>query len=139
MRAETHPIASHPTTEGKHPMLTALARPARDLKLVLALVVLALAVLIPAGAAHAEWHVTKSGAQRVAKDYVSKHYSDTYASNLTTACRPQGYHYDSRFKYHRWVCGWYDRSDRTSGTVLIVGSDRPGAYYGKVLRGARYV
>ena len=119
-------------------MLTALARPARDARLVLALVVLALAVLIPAGAAHAEWHVTKTGAQRIAKDYVSKHYSDTYASNLTTACRPQGYHYDSRFKYHRWVCGWYDRSDRTSGTVLIVGSDRPGAYYGKVLRGARY-
>ena len=119
-------------------MFAATARPALRLKHLLALVVLSLAVLVPAGAAHAEWHFTKSGAERVAKDWVSKHYADTYAGNLTTACRPQGLQYDSRFKYHRWVCGWYDRSDQTQGTVLIVGSDRAGAYYAKVLRGARY-
>jgi hypothetical protein len=120
-------------------MLATITRPARDAKLLLALVIVSLAVLVPVGTAHAEWHFTRSGAQRIAKDFVSKEYANTYVENLTTACRPQGYHYDSRFKYHRWVCGWYDSSDSTTGTVLIVGSDRAGAYYGKVLHGARRV
>ena len=94
-------------------------------------------VTLPAGVAQAEWYFSKSGAQRVAKDYVSKHYADTYRSDLTTWCRPQGRQAsDPRYKYHRWVCAWADSSDHTKGVVLIVGSDSPGAYYGKVLRGA---
>jgi hypothetical protein len=107
------------------------------MKLTLALIVVSLMVLVPVGTAHAEWHLTRSGAQRVAKDFVSKHYANTYFGDLTTVCRPQGQGYDRRFKYHRWVCGWYDSSDNTSGAVVIIGSDRAGAYYGKVVRGAR--
>jgi len=103
----------------------------------LALGVLVTVMLTSTGVAHAEWFFTKAGAQRVAKDYVSKHYANTYASDLTTACRPQGHGYDPRYKYHRWVCGWYDDSDDTSGVVLIVGSTGTGSYYGKVLSAAR--
>jgi hypothetical protein len=101
----------------------------------LAVVALA-AALVPATAAHAEYFFASDGIQRVAKDYVSKHYANTYVSNLSTACRPQGEPYNPNYKYHRWVCGWYDRSDGTGGVVLIVGSSGAGAYYGKVLRGA---
>jgi hypothetical protein len=95
------------------------------------------AVLIPVTAAHADWYMTKRGAERATKDYVSDYYANTYAQDLTASCRPSGQRYDARYVYHRWVCGWYDRSDDTSGTVLIVGSRTPGAYYGKVLHGAR--
>jgi hypothetical protein len=96
---------------------------------------LAIAMAVP-GAAQAEWFFTKAGAQRVAKDYVSDHYADTYAWDLTTLCRPQGRGYDPAYKYHRWVCFWRDSSDETSGAVLIVGSRERGAYYGRVLVGA---
>jgi len=96
------------------------------------------AVLVPATAAHAQWYMSKRAAERDARHYVSHYYADTYAANLATRCRPSGQHYDRRYDYHRWVCDWYDSSDDTSGTVLIVGSDRsPGAYYGKVIHGAR--
>jgi hypothetical protein len=74
----------------------------------------------------------------MARDYVSRHYAHTYFENLTASCRPQNRRYNPAYKYHRWVCGWYDDSDRTVGVVLIVGSDTgSSAYYGKVLRGAR--
>jgi hypothetical protein len=117
-------------------MVHAVTGPARRaLKLMLPLIV-ALGVLVPASTAHAEWHFTKSGAQRIAKDYVSRHYADTYVENLTTFCRPQGRRYNPRYKYHRWVCGWYDAGDKTSGAVLIIGSDITGSYYGRVLTGA---
>ena len=97
----------------------------------------ALVLAVPlTGVAHAEWYFTRQGAQKVASDYVSKIYEDTYVQDLTTACRPQNRRYDPRYKYHRWVCGWYDKSDDTSGVVLIIGSDSPGAYYGRVLRRA---
>jgi hypothetical protein len=112
-------------------------RHARYLAILLTAVFASLAVL-PIAAAHAEWYFTKTGAQRVAKDFVSKHYANTAAENLTAACRPQGRPFDPRYKFHRWVCGWYDSSDNTAGTVLIVGSDNIGAYYGRVLAGARY-
>jgi hypothetical protein len=95
------------------------------------------AVLVPVTAAHADWYMSKRGAERVARHFVSNHYANTYASDLTTRCRPSGQRYDPRYVYHRWVCGWYDSSDGTSGTVLIVGSRGSGAYYGKVLHGAR--
>ena len=68
---------------------------------------------------------------------MSKQYADTYTYNLETACLPQGRPYNPRYKYHRWKCWWHDSSDGTSGKMLIIGSDSPGAYYGKVLRGAR--
>lgn len=98
----------------------------------------AAATLVPASAAHAEWYFTKRGAQKVAKDFVSKEYQDTYVSDLTTACRPQGRSgADPRYKYHAWVCAWYDHSDDTYGKVLIKGVDSPGAYTGQVLMGAR--
>lgn len=96
---------------------------------------LAIGMAVP-GAAQAEWYFTKPGAQRVAKDYVADRYSDTYAGDLTTVCRPQGRSYDPTYKYHRWVCGWYDSSDDMSGAVLIVGSRGAGDYYGRVLVGA---
>jgi hypothetical protein len=96
---------------------------------------LAIGMALP-GAAQAEWYFSKSGAQRVAKDYVSDRYADTYSGDLTTVCRVQGGGYDPAYKYHRWVCGWYDSSDDTSGAVLIIGSRGHGAYYGRVLVGA---
>jgi hypothetical protein len=94
------------------------------------------AVLIPVTAAHADWYMTKRGAQRAARHFVSNYYANTYASDLRTSCRPSGRRYDPRYVYHRWVCRWSDESDGTSGTVLIVGSRGSGAYYGKVLHGA---
>jgi hypothetical protein len=96
---------------------------------------LAMAMAVP-GVAQAEWYFTKAGAQRVAKDYVSDHYADTYASDLATACRPQWGGYDPGYKYHRWVCFWQDSHDDTAGAVLIVGSRERGSYYGRVLVGA---
>jgi hypothetical protein len=95
---------------------------------------LAAALVVP-GAAQANWYFSKYGAEQMAKEYVADHYARTYVSDLTTVCRPQGVRYDPAFKYHRWVCGWHDSSDDTSGAVLIVGSARGGAY-GRVLVGA---
>jgi hypothetical protein len=106
------------------------------MKRLIAPIALAAALLLPA-AAHAEWHFTKRGAEKVAADYVSKRYADTYVEDLTTACRPQGMAKgDPRFKYHRWVCGWYDASSDMSGQVLVIGSSGRGLYYGQVMRGA---
>jgi len=90
------------------------------------------------GVAQAEWYFTKRGAEKVARDYVSSYYDDTYYEDLDAYCRPQGERRaDPRYKYHRWICGWYDSSDGTSGQVRIIGSDSAGAYYGKVLAAAR--
>jgi hypothetical protein len=114
-----------------------LAKPAGSIRarLVLGTTVLALAI-VPVSVAHAEWYYTKSGAQKIAKEYVSNKYADTYTSNLTASCRPQGRSYtDPRYKYHRWVCLVEDSSDGTSGVVRIVGSRSRGGYYGKVLGG----
>jgi hypothetical protein len=113
-------------------------KPTRNIRRGLSVGTIAVAMaIVPAGAAQAELYFTKYGAQRVAKGYVSNRYADTYVADLTTVCRPQGRSYsDPRYKYHRWVCGWYDSSDDTSGTVLIVGSSGSGAYYGRVLVGA---
>jgi hypothetical protein len=112
----------------------------RRIVLLVAPLLLALAVLLPVTAAHAEWFYTKQGAEIMAKDFVSTHYANTYRENLLAACRPQGRRAsDPSYKYHRWVCTWVDRSDRTAGRVLIVGSDFRGTYYGKVLVGARNI
>jgi hypothetical protein len=115
------------------------ARLTRQRTALLVAMLTALAVLlVPAGEARAEWYFTADGAKRVAKDYVSSHYANTYYSDLTASCRPQGRRgHDPRYKYHRWVCYWYDSSDGTSGAVLIVGSSGTGSYYGRVLLGAR--
>jgi hypothetical protein len=96
---------------------------------------LAVGMAVPA-VADADWYLSMRQARWYAKDYVSRHYADTYASDLTTVCRAQGGGYDSRYLYHRLVCGWFDSSDGTKGAVLIVGSRRPGVYYGRVLVGA---
>lgn len=100
-------------------------------------VVTALAVTLAwAATASANWYYTPAGAARIAKDYVSRTYSDTYFSDLSARCRAQGMRTRPGFKYHRLVCAWYDNSDGTSGTVLIIGSSTgPGAYYGRVLVG----
>jgi hypothetical protein len=99
----------------------------------------ALASIVPAGVAHAEWFYTKSGAEKMAKDFVSKHYADTYASDLTTYCRPQGQRRaDPNYKYHRWICGWYDSADETAGVVKIIGSRDRSGYYGSVVVGAHH-
>jgi hypothetical protein len=98
---------------------------------------LALATILPAGVAQAEWWYTKAGAQKIAIDYVSRHYADTYAGDLAAECEPDGLRRaDPRYKYHRWVCGWYDSSDDTAGGVLIKGSVTVGGYYGSVIVGA---
>ena len=93
-------------------------------------------LLIPTSVAHADWYFTKRGAQRSARHFVSHHYANTYASDLTTSCRPSGRRYNPRYVYHRWVCGWYDSRDGTSGTVLVRGGRGSGVYYGRVLHGA---
>ena len=94
--------------------------------------------IVPASVAHADWYLTKARAQSHAKHFVSTHYADTFASDLTTYCRPQGRsRANSRYVYHRWVCGWVDSSDDTSGVVRIIGSSTSrGAYYGTVIVGA---
>jgi hypothetical protein len=106
--------------------------------MLLAATTLALTV-VPTGLAQANWYYTKAGAERLAKDFVSKHYADTYKSDLTTYCtRPGGVPASPDYKYHRLDCAWADASDGTSGVVRIIGSSRGlGAYYGVVLRGAR--
>lgn len=99
------------------------------------------ALTVP-GVAHAEWFFSKPGAERVARDAVSKRYAAygfTYA-NTAASCRPQGRPYDSSYKYHRWVCGWGGTApdgDVCSGTLLITGGRGPGTYYHRVLRGGR--
>jgi hypothetical protein len=117
-------------------MLESRACRGRRIRRLIVLVGLALALLVPVTAAHAEWYFTQSGAQRIARDYVSRHYADTYYSDITAVCRPQGDRYDPTYKYHRWVCGWYDSSDGTKGAVLVAGSSGSGSYFAKVLRGA---
>ena len=89
------------------------------------------ALAIP-GVAQADWYLSKYSAERMAKRYVAYHYADTYVSDLTTVCRPQGARYNPAYEYHRWVCGWYDSSDDSSGVVLIVGVSGGGAS-GRVL------
>jgi hypothetical protein len=112
----------------------------RRIVVLVAPLLLALAVLLPVTAARAEWFYTKGGAEIMAKDFVSKHYANTYHENLLASCRPQGRRAsDPSYKYHRWVCSWVDSSDHTAGAVLIVGSDFRSTYYGKVLVGARHV
>lgn len=102
--------------------------------------VLAVTLLVMAGVASpasANYHYSKPGAQRLAKDFVGKRYSGVNRFEVSAFCRPQGAAAaDSRFKYHRWVCGWAQGG--VCGVVRIVGSSSaPGAYYGKVLRGAQ--
>ncbi len=111
--------------------MTSLLLPGRLIALMLGALTLSLAW---AATASANWHYTPAGAARIAKDYVSKTYSDTYVSDLSARCRAQGMKTKPGYKYHRLVCHWHDHSDGTSGTVLIIGSSSgPGAYYGRVL------
>ena len=94
------------------------------------------------GAAHANWYVTKRGAERIARDAVSKRYHDygfTY-SDTAASCRPQNRAYNPAYKYHRWVCGWAGHDwdgELCSGTLLIVGASSAGGYYDRVLSGGR--
>lgn len=87
------------------------------------------------GTAHAEYYFTKSGAQRVARDAAAYHYDLDYY-DLGAACRPQGERYDPNYKYHRWVCDWWDSSG-CEGTLKIRGRRGKGAYSYLVLRGQR--
>ncbi|HEY4278969.1 MAG TPA: hypothetical protein VGM91_12145 [Conexibacter sp.] len=117
---------------------TPSTKPAGRARRRLALVAVTLvAATVPVSAAHADYHLSKPEAERLARDYVARHYANTYRSDLVSLCRPQGMRYDSRYVYHRWKCGWYDRRDHTSGAVIIAGSRTPGLYYGRVLHGAR--
>src|SRR3990170_1855610 len=72
------PVAlSRRRTSTRGLMTTAPSRTTcRRVAIVLAPLMLALGVLLPS-TAHAEWYFTKSGAQSMAKDYVSGHYSET--------------------------------------------------------------
>jgi hypothetical protein len=116
--------------------LTACLKTTHACRVALAFIALA-GMLVPATAARANWLYTPLGGASLAKDFVSKHYANTYTYNLSAHCRAQGMPTRPGYKYHRLVCDWYDGSDNTTGRVLIVGSDSaPGAYYGTVIRGA---
>ena len=94
--------------------------------------------------ASAEMYFTKSGAQKVTKDWVPKKYDYAY-TNLAASCRPQGEaKADSRFKYRRWTCGWAGgatsqsgESMVCSGQIRVIGAPGRGAYYARVIRGER--
>jgi hypothetical protein len=99
------------------------------------------ALAVP-GVAHAEWYFTKQGAERVTRDAVAKRYAayGLTRANTVAACTPQGGGYDRRFKYHRWRCDWAHRAadgQVCAGTLLIIGSNSPGAYYHQVIHGGR--
>lgn len=107
--------------------------------------VVALAMLtfgtVGASVADARWFYSKKEAERVARYDAHRRYDDSYGLGNTSArCRPQGNDKaDSRYVYHRWVCGWaaYD-SDRTLwyGRLLIIGShDGSWGYYSRKLAG----
>jgi len=119
-------------------MANAIAhRPHRVVALIVAAAA-AVAMLGSASSAEANWWYTKSGAQRLARDYVSRHYANTYYNDLTARCHVQGGGYDRNYKYHTWICVWYDSSDDTYGEVKIKGSDAgPGAYHGSIVVGSR--
>jgi hypothetical protein len=109
----------------------------RSAAVVLAATLAAIALIAPT-TAHAEYFFTKSGAQRVARDWVSKHYAgyDVTFGSTVAVCRPQFERYNPRFKYHRWVCGWSDGT--CSGAASVIGSSSArGAYYGRTLAGIR--
>ena len=119
-----------------HSSLRLVARWRRAFALVVAALTLA---VLPIATASANYLYTPYGGARLAMDFVSKHYANTYVSDLSADCYAQGMATLPGYKYHRLVCYWYDSSDGTSGTVLIIGSNvGPGAYYGRVLRGAHY-
>ena len=119
-------------------MAHAIVHPSRRLIALIVAAAAALALLGAASSAEANWWYTKTGAQRLAKDYVSHHYADTYYDNLTAKCHVQSSGYDPSFKYHTWICAWYDRSDDTYGAVKIKGSDAgPGAYHASIVLGSR--
>jgi hypothetical protein len=111
----------------------------RRLALLLAPLALALALLVPAGAAHADYYLSDGQANAMAADFVASHYANTYTEDLTTTCRGQGHRFSAPagYGFHRQVCRWFDSSDQTSGRVLIIGSRGSGNYYGVVLNGAR--
>ena len=109
-----------------------------------AVVVLGLAVLALPSQASAEWYFTKRGAEKATRDWVPKKYKYNY-TDLAASCRPQGQaSADSRFKYHRWTCGWAGGATSQSGESLIcsgqiriIGSRARGAYYAKAIVGER--
>lgn len=92
-------------------------------------------LLFTAASAEAEYYFTKSGAQRVARDASSRHYDLDYY-DIRADCRPQGESYDPDYKYHRWVCDWWDSSG-CEGTLRVRGRRGKGAYSYVVLRGIR--
>lgn len=93
------------------------------------------AACIAPSVASAEYYFTKSGAQRMARDAASKEYNISYY-DLGAWCRPQGQSYDPSYKYHSWVCDWWD-SDGCEGILRIRGRRGRGAYSSLVLRGMR--
>jgi|1186.fasta_scaffold402384_2 hypothetical protein len=111
-------------------MSQALPRSARRVMAPVAAAAAAVSLLASAGSAQANYHYTQQGAEKIARDFVVKHYAVDPA-NVGASCRPQGTRQaDSRFKYHRWVCTWTDAGSNTYGRVLIVGSDASsGSYY----------
>jgi hypothetical protein len=95
--------------------------------------IIAVVALAVPSAAGANYYYSKDGAQRIAKDYVYKHYG--YSRYATfTICRPQGSSRDTSYLWHRWVCGWVHGD--CSGAVNIIGSSAgPGSYYARVWSG----
>jgi hypothetical protein len=96
----------------------------------------ALALLLLPAAAHAEYFFTKSGAQRVARDFASKKYNIAY-DDTAAVCYAQFQPRPDyqRFKYHRWVCGWSDGD--CGGVVRVTGHTGAGSYASLVMRGVR--
>jgi hypothetical protein len=101
---------------------------------------MAFALALPA-AASAEYFYTKTGAGKITREYVERHYGDT---GVFAACRPQFRTFVTGFKYHRWICDWwasYTNQDGTellcAGELRIIGLTPRGAYWPTVLHGER--
>jgi hypothetical protein len=93
---------------------------------------LAVGMAVPC-VASADYWLSPAEARAAARDYVSNHYDDTYASDLWVRCVPSGGSYVPGYVYHRYRCRWYDESDDTRGVVLITGSRASGLSWGRVL------
>jgi hypothetical protein len=113
------------------------------MKRVLFLVIAVAALAVVPATASAEYHFSKSGAEKVTRDSVLKRYGIEWDTSVAI-CRAQSVSRPNYklYKYHRWVCTWGgidpDFESVQMGRLPIVGSSSGrGAYYSKVLLGER--
>jgi hypothetical protein len=100
----------------------------------------AAAALGAPAAASAGYTITKSEAQRFARDAAERRYGDDYgirSSTTKSSCRPQFRRYNPRYAYHRWACYWAapdGNGDVAAGRLRITGHS-DGSYGHLVLIG----